>query len=333
MRIGYLPSLQAWHVKSFIQQVGFTGAPRSAGRTSRHVIAHSVRKHKKLLHTIEKLSEDDLESWVADNRDQVTISFLGWVAEMEAAASGTEQERLWDLGSRLMALREGFTPVAAASLSQDLAAASAAQQSQSQPLSTALEVAGPAPLGDAVRRNAALGLSVEGMELLEQQAAALEATMGSQRAQALTEILGRKQMKKPEEANTLLAADAAGRILEVLVQIDNREDRAAMLPEAFTPPAPLGGHNPANAGNGSLDVENEDDEEDLYTTPLQLLQSVDLWLQRAQSQGSSQQDGRGVAGLLGGAALGLDVRRLVVVLNELREDILGAWDSSSGDDF
>lgn len=366
MRIGHLPSLHAWHVKTSIQQVGPSGTTSRAGRTSRHVIAHSVRKHKvgdsltlyilffcflkttapsnnslflkivplqKLLHTLEKLTEDDLESWVADNREQVTISFLGWVAELEAAASGTEQERLWDLGSRLMALREGFAPVAAASLSQELVAASAAQQSQAQPLSTALEVAGPAPLGDAVRRNAALGLSVEGMELLEQQAAALEATMGSQRAQALTEILGRKQMKKPEEANTLLAADAAGRILEVLVQIDSREDRAAMLPEAFTPPsAPVGGRNPANGGNASVDVENEDDEEDLYTTPLQLLQAVDLWLHRAQIEGSPQ-DGRSVTGLLGGSALGLDVRRLLVVLNELREDILGAWDSSSGDDF
>ena len=286
---------------------------------------------QKLLDTLETIAEDDLEAWVTSNRDQVTISFLGWIAEMEASTSGVEQERLWDLGSRLMALREGFTPVAAASLSQELAAASAARQSEPQSQSTALtQLAGSAPLGEAIRRNAALGLSFEGMELLEQQAAALEATMGSQRAQALTEIIGRKKMMDREEANTLLSSDAAGRILEVLVQIDSREERAAMLPEAFTPPTPP-------AGNDSIieDLDDEEDEdEEIYTTPFQLLQAVDLWSQRAQNADSVQQGGSGgVAGLIGGAALGLDIKRLIIVLQELREDILAAWDSSSSDDF
>lgn len=253
--------------------------------------------------------------------DQITISFLSWVAERESAAAGAERDRLWALGSRLMALREGFVPLAAAQLGDRLAAAGPAAQT------AALAPRGPAPLGDAVRATAALGLTVEGMSLLEQQAAALEATMGARRAAALTEILGRKAVAAPEEAAGLMAAGAAGRILEVLVQIEGREDRAAMLPEAFTPPASSGA-GPAAAAVAS-DDEGEGSEEELHTTPLQLLQAVDLWLQRAQGGG-----GGGVAApLLVGSALGVEPGRLVEVLEELREDIMGAWESSSGDDF
>jgi hypothetical protein len=289
-----------------------------------------------LLSTLQSMAEDDLESWVASNREQLTISFLGWVAEEEASAHpGPEQERLWDLGSRLMALREGLTPVSAAQLSKDLASAAktttkvAKQEFASMTVKTSDSSPTPA-LAEAIRRNAALGLSLEGMELLEQQAAALEATMGTQRAQALTEIIGRKEMSAvpPQDAFTnLLAADAAGRILEVLLQIDSREDRAAMLPEAFTPP-----RDEMYENNDDEQEQEEGEEEELYTTPLQLLQVVDLWLHRAQttpSDSSSNDNTR----LIAGYSLGLDSDQLVTVLQELREDILGAWEYSSSDDF
>ncbi len=282
---------------------------------------------QELLGTLGSMAEEDLDSWVASNREQLTISFLGWVAEEEAAAPpGPEQERLWDLGSRLMALREGLTPVSAAQLSKDLAFAAKTTTSNVDTKSASLAVAGgPSPaLAEAVRRNAALGLSLEGMELLEQQAAALEATMGTQRAQALTEVIGRKEITAvpSQEASNLIAADAAGRILEVLLQIDNREDRAAMLPEAFTPPGDEMYENE--------DQEDEKDEEELYTTPLQLLQAVDLWLQRAQSTPNSSSS---TTPLIAGYSLGLDSDQLVTVLQELREDILGAWEYSSSEDF
>jgi hypothetical protein len=58
------------------------------------------------------------------------------------------------------------------------------------------------------------------------------------------------------------------RILEVLLEQPHREARRALLPEAFAPPAP---------GAGPSDEDSATDEEDqgqdlLYTTPLQLLQ-------------------------------------------------------------
>jgi len=281
------------------------------------------------------MTEDNLDSWVAQNREQLTISFLSWVAEEEAAVpAGPEQERLGVLGSRLMALREGLTPVSAEQLSKDIAVAATQTSKVALNETASLAVAGASSspaLAETVRRNAALGLSLKGMELLEQQAAALEATMGTQRAQGLTEIIGRKEMTivPPQEAANLLAADAAGRILEVLLQIDNREDRVAVLPEAFTPP------------RGELyqigeEEEEGDEEEELYTTPLQLLQAVDLWLHRAQSAPPPYLDAVDPSSntlLIAGYSLGLDSDRLVRVLQELREDILGAWEYSNTDDF
>jgi hypothetical protein len=84
--------------------------------------------------------------------------------------------------------------------------------------------------------------------------------------------------------------------------------------------------------NDDEQEQEEGEEEELYTTPLQLLQVVDLWLHRAQttpSDSSSNDNTR----LIAGYSLGLDSDQLVTVLQELREDILGAWEYSSSDDF
>lgn len=235
-----------------------------------------------------------------------------------------------------MALREGLTPVSAKHLSKDLALAATQTNKVAIKATGSMVAAGASSspaLAEAVRHNAALGLSLEGMELLEQQASALEATMGTQRAQALTEIIGRKEMTivPPRETSNPLAADAAGRILEVLLQIDNREDRSAMLPEAFTPPRDEVYEN--------QEEEEENEQEELYTTPLQLLQAVDLWLHRAQSAPPPSTpyldavDPSSSTLLIAGYSLGLDSDQLVRVLQELREDILGAWEYSSTDDF
>ncbi|KAG7668106.1 hypothetical protein Ndes2526B_g03399 [Nannochloris sp. 'desiccata'] len=338
-QLSHLPSLRGWirlHVPVLHYKTRVS-AP-TQGHTRPSVVMYaSYNEYKELLSTLGSISEDDLESWVAQNREQLTISFLSWVAEEEAAApAGLEQERLWDLGSRLMALREGLTPVSAKHLSKDLALAATQTNKVAIKATGSMVAAGASSspaLAEAVRHNAALGLSLEGMELLEQQASALEATMGTQRAQALTEIIGRKEMTivPPRETSNPLAADAAGRILEVLLQIDNREDRSAMLPEAFTPPRDEVYEN--------QEEEEENEQEELYTTPLQLLQAVDLWLHRAQSAPPPSTpyldavDPSSSTLLIAGYSLGLDSDQLVRVLQELREDILGAWEYSSTDDF
>lgn len=302
---------------------------------------------QELLRELEALGEAELAAWAAAHRDRLSLSFLGWLSEEELASAAEEpprQQALWELGSRLMALREGLSPVAndvlqaelrAAALScsgtdscssaeeaDDAAADTAdAQRRQewlrgaaAQQAQRAQQGAPPAALAtpsfaSAVQRTAALGLSPEGMVLFEQQAAALEAVVGTSRARSLTEVIGRakvqdaRQMQRLAEsdaavsaarvASMLLEAVAAGpaahataacaccpalrhlalpqpecmprhvpappwwirhsitctllhshsqvRILDVLLSVHDRQARAAMLPDAFTPPGSTAG--------------------------------------------------------------------------------------------
>lgn len=162
-------------------------------------------------HLAELLPLDDeaLVSWAIDHPERLNLEFLGWLAEEEvAAAAGNEKEALWELGSKLMAVREGLAPVGMAALQAELrmsALAAAQRASSSNEDDGRTEDGGSraggqgstllhrsAGLASLVQRTAALGLSPEGLGLLHQQAAALEAAVGVQRARALTEVIGRK---------------------------------------------------------------------------------------------------------------------------------------------
>lgn len=248
------------------------------------------------------------------------------MADQEQAAGGDEEQRqqLWQLGSQLMALREGLSPVGMDTLQAELKAAAAELARSAPAAQTSGRALAAAPVGltAAAQQTAALGLSVEGMALFQQQAAALETVIGTTRAQALTEIIGRKRVSV-EEAQGVLAVDAAGRILEVLLSIDNRADRAATLPDAFTPT-----DNDASAFADYSTVSEE--EEELSTTPLQLLQSIDLWLHRLQVGDSGLNP---LPALAGGSSLVPQGEELLCVLSELREDVLAYWESTTADNF
>jgi hypothetical protein len=230
-----------------------------------------------------------------------------------------------------MALREGLDPVGMEQLQQELAAAAAAsacaaaESTGGSGSSGALAVAPGPGLATAVGRTAELGLSAQGLALLQQQAAALEAVVGTARAKSLTEIIGRKRVDSPLEAHRLLASDAAGRILEVLLSIETREDRAAMLPDAFAPPDVLGEGDESGYTSGS----GAEDDDELYTTPLQLLQAIDLQLARSRQGGGAAE----TAGLLAGAGAGLAAGEYDVALRALREDVLSYWEGVSSDSF
>lgn len=110
------------------------------------------------------------------------------------------------------------------------------------------------------------------------------------------------------------------RILEVLLSVPDRETRAALLPDAFTPPGSVeGGSTLAAVGNGDAA-----DEELLYTTPLRLLQAIDLAAARAEGIPDEY------AALPGGGH-GLSSAELCAVLADLREDVLGYWEGTAPD--
>jgi len=267
-----------------------------------------------LLSSLGQLSNEDLEDWAHENEEKLTIGFLSWIAEeLNETQEEVERHRLWELGGKLMAIREGFSPAATSKLT-DVASTTptiAAPELESG-IEASLQAGGKT--GHLLKtgpsaETSPISLSVEGMRLLEQQAAALEVSLGATKAQALIEILGRKSANPSDNsiAHGLMAAHTASRILEVLIQIDAREERCAMLPNAFIPP---------DQGQESGLSEDEDA---LCTTPWQLLQAIDLWLTRSRQQPLEIES--------------VDPEKAVETLKELRQDLLGYLDFANTDDF
>ena len=74
-------------------------------------------------------------------------------------------------------------------------------------------------------------------------------------------------------------------------------------------------------------------EDQVSTTPLRLLQAIDLYLARLQGGRTTAGPagaGRQPAALMGGGQ-GLSLAQLEAVLWELREDVEGAWAGSDGE--
>jgi hypothetical protein len=283
-----------------------------------------------MLRTFRAMNDEDLASWVASHRDDVTLSFLQWVADQEERAEGPEKHALWHLGSKLMALREGLSPLSTAQLSDEVASVAAKEEARlhaddasGTQLANLHNNKDDTRIAATMRSTAALGLSIQGMQLLQQQAMALDATMGAHRARVLTEILGRATVTSSRQIQRLAEADAAGRILEVLLQVRDRHERASMLPDAFTPP-----EDAQPCYDSGSDADNQ---EEIFTTPLQLLQAIDLMLRRLDSNGSTGNDAQYRA--LPGESFSLSLDELRSSLVELREDVLTAWAGWSTDDF
>lgn len=148
-------------------------------------------------------------------------------ARQEAAVDEDERERLWWLGSRLTVALEGLDE-------QRYEAVLAAEQS-------------------AV---AVQPLTPDALALLEAQADALRESMAQRKEQSTTALLGRKQ-------GDVVVDNAADRILDVLVGVEDVEALRALLPQAFVDDDDDG----AAAG--------DDDQELLSTTPLLLLQAIE----------------------------------------------------------
>ena len=204
-----------------------------------------------LLGTLQSLGDEELAAWAADYRERLSLPFLSWLSDEEMAATSDpdRQQQLWELGSKLMALREGLSPVGADVLQAELRAAalrscgaagspsdedeqgpSAAaagvrggaavseqqlqhngrpQDAQQPPAAAAATLAASPAFGSTVAAAAALGLSPEGLALFQQQAAALEAVVGTSRARSLVEVIGRAQVRDERQVSRVAGADAA----------------------------------------------------------------------------------------------------------------------------
>lgn len=109
------------------------------------------------------------------------------------------------------------------------------------------------------------------LQLCDEQARALEATIGIQKAESLVQLLGRKSLSADEmlDIQKIPEKSDARRILEVLVTIPDRVERKELMKEAFTPVDDTPGH-----------VAEEEEEEALWTTPMALCQEILLWKER-----------------------------------------------------
>lgn len=149
-----------------------------------------------------------------------------------------------------------------------------------------------------------LQLSMQGMQLLQQQAVALEATIGIRKAESIVQILGRKRMSDGMKKVAIPEKGDAWRILEVLVQVQDRVERRDMLHEAFVP-------------IDETEDEEYGEEEALSTTPFTLLQIVQTCL-------ASQEE-------LDTLCCGISGRHdgVVQALEEMREDIIESIDGNA----
>ena len=74
------------------------------------------------------------------------------------------------------------------------------------------------------------------------------------------------------------------------------------------------------------------DEDQVFTSPLRLLQAIDLYLARLQGGRSAAVDGSGrPVAQLTGAGIGLTLTQMRAALRELREDVEAYWSGSDSD--
>ncbi|CAL5224445.1 g7132 [Coccomyxa viridis] len=156
-------------------------------------------------------------------------------------------------------------------------------------------------------------LPPEAAELQQQQISQLSASMRQARMRSTVELLGRKQLAPGEEL-PLTPADPASRILEALLNVPDQAERLQMLPEALQAP------DPATAA-----AEEDLETELLWTTPVRLLQAIDVALLRMQRPTSGSPTGDKLLSD-GNSERIRDVQKELQVL---REEVFRIWDNES----
>jgi len=229
---------------------------------NRHMLVsqkHLCLKEQELLETLMRKDDAALLAWANENKDDITLDFLQWISDEESQSiDENEKKILWSLGSRLTAICIGVMPVGSTGqqgLERDDGLTEVAQSNQ--------KVEGAWPSADGSSR-VPIRLSNQGMVLMEQQAAAFEATIGIQKAETILQLLGRASVSEEAQLH-FTEKNASRRILEVLVQVQDMSQRRVLLAEALVP---------ATEDESEVD----ESEEALSTTPFVLLQEVERFL-------------------------------------------------------
>jgi hypothetical protein len=293
-----------------------------------------------------------------ERMEQLYESTLGMLADDAAEAAGARHDRLLSAGQAstsssspvaqlaggvplegLVAAQTGLELQLAVQEVKDRARQEALSLLYSSPelysamlaeklTSSPVTVDGFDPLMDLILQAAPpASLTAEGVRKAHEEAKELASDMKQRRKRSVASIIGRAQLT-PEQAEVLKAGSAASRILDMLVSLPDQEQRRALLPDCFTAPAAGDPAEPRAA-----DAEDQDQEE-LWCSPSQLLSEVEARIQRASRAGPGPQD-PGRAPSVGQAVLppgqGLPSGpELLEILHSLRDEIRQSWLDSMG---
>ena len=235
----------------------------------------------------------------------------------------------------------GGEAAAAAAAAADPAAGEGGHGSSPSPLSSSSDPSDAAMATQLKARWAALGaasaasaLSPAGLAAGQAAADGLGKSMSRTRSATVAALLGRARLDSDKAAEAaakaVAAAAAAGRVLAFLLEQPDPATRRALLADALEP-APEG--EGAASGEGS-----SGDLEYISTTPLRLVQAIDLELtrlERAHGGGrgeDGEEDGAGMpflAGLLPESKPAVPYAELEATLLDLRRAALDAWDEGN----
>lgn len=312
-----------------------------------------------------------LEAFLRAQPTATSIPFIGWLADLEAGASGAYKAQLAQLCEVLVVLREQQDREGQEALYADTLALLSGGDEQALALMSAdpkqyalalaegmtgqpLQLQGYGPAYDALLQVApAAALTPEAVAAGHQMAEELAADLTSRRKSTVAAMLGRVQLDSlsQEQQAALLGPSPAARILDLLLSMPSSGDRLALLPDCFTPPpqpsepeATAAAAAAAAAAGGGVEEEGETDE--LWCTPMQLLNEIDRRLNAAAAgeqpagssavqalpagnSSSSSSNAQAAAleapGDAGSEEAGLFGEELAAALQELREHIQQQW--------
>jgi hypothetical protein len=127
--------------------------------------------------------------------------------------------------------------------------------------------------------------------LLLPQAAELASDLTSRRRSTLAAMLGRTRIT-PQQQDMLLGGSPASRICDLLLTLGSSEERLGLLPDCFTPPddadVAYADVSSSSSSSSGADAAGEEETDELWCTPMQLLNEIEARLKAAAAAADGQ---------------------------------------------